>query len=385
MRPEPEKSIRPRRLFAIGPFRLDPADRLLSRDGQPVALTPKALETLVVLVERHGKLVTKEELFQRVWPDAFVEENNLAQHISTLRRVLGEGLPDNPLIETVPRRGYRFVGRVVEEVEDDPTPASALEPPSCSAAITGGGTTGTVAEWPMRSAALWGLVAVVPLTLLVLTAWRPGNAMGPGEALAAKAAGFARSTPAHLARVAVLPFQNLGPAADDYFAAGMTEEITSRLASLSRVAVPSSSTVTAYDRTGKNLKRIAADLGVDYVVEGSARWVPGSSTRVRITPKLIRAADDTTVWTQAYETALADLTATQAEIAFQIAGALQVSIESGERKSIQARPSSNSDAYLAYLRGIAAIQQGPWDTARQAMARENLEEAVAQDPRFAPA
>jgi DNA-binding winged helix-turn-helix (wHTH) protein len=93
MRPEPEKSIRSRRLFAIGPFRLDLADRLLSRDGQPVALTPKALETLVVLVERHGKLVTKEELFQRVWPDAFVEENNLAQHISTLRRVLGEGSP----------------------------------------------------------------------------------------------------------------------------------------------------------------------------------------------------------------------------------------------------------------------------------------------------
>ena len=171
--------MRSRRLLAIGPFRLDPADRLLSRDGQPVALTPKALETLVVLVERHGTLVTKEELFQRVWPDAFVEENNLAQHISTLRRVLGEGLPDNPVIETVPRRGYRFVGPVVEEVEHDPTPASALEPSISAAAITGGGTRGTAAKWPMRSAALWGLVAFVPLTLLLLTAWRPGKAMGP--------------------------------------------------------------------------------------------------------------------------------------------------------------------------------------------------------------
>ena len=116
----------PRPILAIGPFRLDPVDRLLSRDGRPVSLTPKAIDTLLVLVERRGRLVAKEELLRAVWPDAFVEENNLAQHISTLRRVLGEGLPVGPVIETVPRRGYRFVGPVTELTGVGPKAAAGL-------------------------------------------------------------------------------------------------------------------------------------------------------------------------------------------------------------------------------------------------------------------
>ena len=100
--------------YAFGAFRLEAAEKVLYERDRPVPLTPKAAETLLALVARHGRLVTKEELLGIVWPDTFVEENNLAQNISMLRRVLGEGGGGGSLIETVPRRGYRFVGPVEE-------------------------------------------------------------------------------------------------------------------------------------------------------------------------------------------------------------------------------------------------------------------------------
>src|SRR5918993_1217988 len=110
--------------YTFGAFRLDLRERTLYTDGQRVVLTPKAVETLIALVERHGHLVTKDELFQLVWPDAFVEENNLAQNISVLRRVLGEGSTSSRFIETVPKRGYRFVADVMPIAEAGPASPS---------------------------------------------------------------------------------------------------------------------------------------------------------------------------------------------------------------------------------------------------------------------
>jgi DNA-binding winged helix-turn-helix (wHTH) protein/TolB-like protein/Tfp pilus assembly protein PilF len=371
----------PRPILAIGPFRLDPVDRLLSRDGRPVSLTPKAIDTLLVLVERRGRLVAKEELLRAVWPDAFVEENNLAQHISTLRRVLGEGLAEGPVIETVPRRGYRFVGPVAE-LTDVVAPPAASD--SMAAPSSGAATAPPESAVRLRHAG-WGLFLIAPfmLVMLVLLAGWPPRTPPPDVTLAA-APEVRGATSADLVRIAVLPFANLGASDDNYFAAGMTEEITSRLAGLSRVAVPSSTTVTGYDRTGKSLQKVAADLGVDYVVEGTAQWDRTAPTpRVRITPKLIRVADDTTIWSQSYDAALPGVNAIQAEIAFQVAGALRVAIEASERARVERRPTLDTDAYLAYLRGVAAVQQGPWDTTNLSSARTNLEEAVEHDPRFA--
>src|SRR5215470_1710097 len=110
------KQMKP--LYEFGPFRLDYAERRMLRDGEPVALTPMAFETLMVLIERRGRLVEKEELLQTLWPDSFVEEHNLANNISTLRKALGEAKDAAQYIETVPKRGYRFVAEV-REVPDD--------------------------------------------------------------------------------------------------------------------------------------------------------------------------------------------------------------------------------------------------------------------------
>jgi DNA-binding winged helix-turn-helix (wHTH) protein/TolB-like protein/Tfp pilus assembly protein PilF len=369
------------RLYVFGRFRLDSVDKVLWHDDRPIPLTPKAIDTLLVLVARHGHLVTKEELLQLVWPDAFVEENNLAQNISTLRRVLGDGTGGERFIETVPKRGYRFVAAVTEPTPIDhhagAVPPEPLLPPAAEPAAPS-----TITAPSGRRAPMWVAIAVAGLALIAvgvaLTGDRRANAGTAPPVVSAE-----RSTPA-LTRIAVLPFVNLGAATDAYFVAGMTEEITSRLAGLRGVAVPSSTTLGEYDRRGKSLSSIGADLRADYIVEGGVRWAQmGDTTRVRITPKLIRVADDTTVWTHPYETSLSDLFKVQAEIAYQIAGALQVAVDARERRAVEARPTADTDAYLAYLRGVASFQQGWSDTANLVQARAELENAVARDPGFA--
>ena len=371
------------RLYVFGRFRLDSVDKVLLHDDRPIPLTPKAIDTLLVLVSRHGHLVTKEELLQLVWPDAFVEENNLAQNISTLRRVLGDGTGGERFIETVPKRGYRFVAAVTEPVPIDhnagvDVPPEPLMPPAAVPAAPS-----TVTALSGRRAPMWVAIAVAGLALIVvgvaLTGDRRANA---GAAPPGRVSRCGPLLP--LTRIAVLPFVNLGAATDAYFVAGMTEEITSRLAGLRGVAVPSSTTLSEYDRRGKSLSRIGADLRADYIVEGGVRWAQmGDATRVRITPKLIRVADDTTVWTHPYEASISDLFKVQAEIAYQIAGALQVAVDARERRAVEARPTADTDAYLGYLRGVASFQQGSSDTANLAQARAELENAVARDPAFA--
>src|SRR5687768_2143760 len=131
-------------LYEFGPYRLIPQERLLLRAGEPVALTPKAFETLVALVRRAGRLADKDELLKEVWPDSFVEESNLAQNVFALRKILGEGENGQKYIETVPKRGYRFLAtvRVVEDTVDElfvgqqvSARTEALQPSPPSAAL----------------------------------------------------------------------------------------------------------------------------------------------------------------------------------------------------------------------------------------------------------
>ena len=358
--------------YAFGPFRLDPAEKVLLREGNPVSLTPKTFETLTALLERHGHVVTKEELLRTVWPDTFVEENNLAQHISTLRRVLGEDDAGRQFIETVPKRGYRFVGLVTRQTGANE--AVEIVTPEAPAAVE-----------PIRRPATWMTIAAIGIVIAVVLGFRfSRRPVAVSEA--SPAANGDRSAATSLTRIAVLPFANLGSSSDEYFAAGITEEITSRLAGLKKLAVASSTTAAEYDRRGKGVPRIGSDLGVQYVVEGSVRWAQDSSgAKVRITPKLIRVADDTAVWTQQYDASLADIFSVQADIAYRITEALQVALEGRERHTVEARPTADTEAYLAFLRGITAYQQGGADTNNQARARAELEAAVARDPRFAAA
>ena len=150
----------------------------------------------------------------------------------------------------------------------------------------------------------------------------------------------------------VFPFQNLGPADDAYFATGVTEEITSRLASVSGLGVISRTTAENYSRSGKTTKQIGADLGVDYVLDGSVRWAktPDGKGRVRITPQLVRVSDDTPVWTDTYDREVSDIFDVQTDIATHVVDALGVTLQGGERERLGERPTQNMEAYQDYLR-----------------------------------
>jgi len=183
----------------------------------------------------------------------------------------------------------------------------------------------------------------------------------------------------------VLPFENLGPPDNAYFADGMTEEITSRLASVKALGVISRTTATQYDRTGKTLSRIGEELGVDYVLEGTVRWdgtVAGES-RVRVTPQLIQVSDDTHVWSDVYERKLEDIFSVQSDIAEKVVGRLGITLLGSERGVIEQRPTDNLDAYNAYLRGMEHARTIDWLREDLEVAEEMFERALELDPAFA--
>jgi len=183
----------------------------------------------------------------------------------------------------------------------------------------------------------------------------------------------------------VLPFENLGAPEDEYFAAGMTEEITSRLAVVSGLGVISRTSALQYDRVGKTLRQIGEDLGVDYILEGTVRWnknSPGGS-RVRVTPQLIQVSDDTHLWAETYDRVLEDIFVVQSDIAERIIHQLGITMLESERDAVEARPTENLLAYEAYLRGLAHVNQAGSLEDRWSKAETLLQQAVHLDPSFA--
>jgi len=185
----------------------------------------------------------------------------------------------------------------------------------------------------------------------------------------------------------VLPFENLGPPEDAYFATGMTDEIMSRLARVSGLGVISRTSAFQYERKGKTMKQIGSDLGVGFVLEGSVRWErrgdqPG---RVRISPRLIRVADDTHLWAQSYDRALGGVFDTQSEIATAVVNQLGVTLLAHERQGVAVRPPENLDAYQAYLRGQELLNTPDYPREAMELGIQMFQRAVELDPGFAAA
>lgn len=186
--------------------------------------------------------------------------------------------------------------------------------------------------------------------------------------------------------IAVLPFENLGPPADEYFADGVTEEISGRLATVSELGVISRTSTRHFEGSGKPVKEIARELGVDYVLEGTVRWDrSGDVERVLITPQLIRVADDTYVWSEQYDRVLHDLFRTQSEIAGRVIKKLDVTLLASARQRIESPPTRVFEAYQAYLRGLESTRTSDYSEPSLRLAVSMFERAVALDPDFAQA
>jgi serine/threonine protein kinase/tetratricopeptide (TPR) repeat protein len=185
-------------------------------------------------------------------------------------------------------------------------------------------------------------------------------------------------------KIVILPFENLGPPEDKYFAYGMTEEITSRLAAVSGLGVISRTSAVQYDRKGKTLTQIGQDLGVNYVLEGSIRWARGTGgkSRVRVTPQLIRVSDDTHLWSERYDRIIEDIFDVQSEIAKHVIHHLDITLLEPEERTLKARPTKNLEAYNAYLRGIEYIRRPTYTEEPLQLALHMFRRAVEIDPGF---
>ena len=348
------------RIYEFGPFKLVPAEKQLLRDADLVSLTPKSFDLLVVLVENAGHLVEKSELMNRVWPDSFVEEANLSVKMSELRRALGEGANENQYIETVPRRGYRFVAEVSKRSHGPDS-----EKPGDENFNVDEGRPTLPWFWPVAVA---GVLIVAGLFYFLNIGGLRKAASDPSE-------------PVLIRSLAVLPLENLsGDASQDYFADGMTEALITGLAKVSDLRVMSRASVMPYKVDRPGLPEIGRRLGVDGILTGS---VIRSGDRVRITVQLIEAATDRNIWANSYERDLRDVLSLQDEVTRGVVGRIREGLTSPAQARSGTPAPVNPEAYDHYLRGKFYLHTQTEVENEAAIAA--LENAVAVDPGFAAA
>jgi DNA-binding winged helix-turn-helix (wHTH) protein/TolB-like protein/Flp pilus assembly protein TadD len=333
----------PARSYAFGPFVLDTRERRLLRDGEAVPLTLKAFDLLEVLVENQGHLLKKEELLRRVWPDAAVEENNLTVTVSALRKAFGEGPADRQYIETVPRRGYRFVA----DLRPAAQPAEAVPRP----------TRGRPGLRP-RAVALVALAAV-------------GLAAGAFAWLWTRAPAGA---PVH--SMAVLPFRSL-TRDSEHFGLGMADALITRLGRTG-LLVRSTGTVQKYTAAGTDPLAAGRDLQVDSVLEGS---IQTSGDRLRTTVRLLRVGDGATLWAGTFDERLTDIFTVQDSISQRLAEALALELTDAQRSLLTRRDTNDGAAYELYLRGRFFWNKRTRDGFERGASY--FREAVARDPAYA--
>lgn len=344
-------------LYEFGPFRLDVRERLLTRDGAAVPLTPKAFETLLALIENAGHVLEKDDLLKRVWPDTFVEESTLAKNIFTLRKTLGDDQDGAQFIETVPKVGYRFVSAVRRAVPKEAATAS-VRPEIKPAART------------LRN---WAIAGVAFLGILTLSA---------GYYFKMRAKRAADPSPA-IARLAVLPLENLsGDAAQSFLSDGLTEEIITQMAELDpeRLGVIARNSAMQYRNTTKSASQIGSELGVDYLLEGSVRR---DGNHIRVTAQLIRARDQSHLWAASYDRDLRDVLALQTEIARAVASQVGSRLTPEDEAHSASGRSVDPEAYDLYLKARHFWNRRTADSISKAIAL--LQQAIVRDANYARA
>ncbi|HKP39369.1 MAG TPA: winged helix-turn-helix domain-containing protein [Pyrinomonadaceae bacterium] len=323
-----------KRLYEFGPFRIDTENRLLSRDGKPIPLKPKVVSTLLLLIENHDRVIEKDELINALWPDSFVEEGNLTQNIYVLRKALTNAENDESYIETIPRRGYRFVGPVREstsETNADLTATDGEVLPIRQPETAKPARVGLSKRWIWISS----LLAVALLALggyLWISNQRKRAAANPA-----------------IKSLAVLPFKPLNSeAADEYMGQGMADALITKLSNSRRISVRPTSVVLRYSALGQDPLAAGRELGVDVVLDGK---IQRAGDRVRVTVQLLRVADGASLWAEQYDETFTNIFAVQDSISAQAAHSLMPQLSGSERALMLQHYTRNAAAYEAYLQG----------------------------------
>jgi TolB-like protein/DNA-binding winged helix-turn-helix (wHTH) protein/Flp pilus assembly protein TadD len=350
------------RLARFGVFELDRISGELRKQGLRIRLPEQPLQVLLLLLEHAGETVTRDELRRRLWPaETFVDfDAGLNSAIKKLRDALGDPSENPRFIETLPRRGYRFIGPVEEPAigrreEGAPSPAPGFS--------------------RLRQNR-WLLTATLAAPLAIAAWFIFGDAREWLSARTGLAAG-----PRRIMSIAVLPFENLTGITDqDYFVDGMTEALTTNLAQFKTLRVSSRTSAMQYRRRDKPLSQIAGELNVDAVVEGA---VVRSGNRVRVTAQLIEAVSDRHLWAQNYEREVRDVLGLQIELAEAIATAIRLEVRPEERRRLTRSQAVKPEAYDEYLKGrFYWSSRGPENLLRAA---EHFQTSIERDPTYAPA
>jgi TolB-like protein/DNA-binding winged helix-turn-helix (wHTH) protein len=358
--------------YRFGEFLLDPRRRTLSHADSPVSLTPKAFDVLVFLVQNPHRLVSKEELLQAVWRDTFVEEGNLAQYISHLRKALGENSEDARLIVTIARRGYQFAGDVVVSDDSEPARQARVQIPSTDRVRTNASTDSDVPkiEVVADNARRWRKDVVVASSIFILVflgyiSWRH----------------FRSTPPTGKVMLAVLPFENLtGDPNQEYLADGLTEETISQLGRLNpeRLGVIARTSVMRYKHGGERLDQIGRDLSVQYVLENSLRE---SGSHLRLTAQLIQVKDQSHLWSHDYDYSAKDILNVEDEVAGAVVREIQLRLTSQQQAVLSQSHPVSPEAFDAYLQGHYFFERNTdKDTD---MAAKYYERATQLDPSYA--
>ncbi|HSP62984.1 MAG TPA: winged helix-turn-helix domain-containing protein [Pyrinomonadaceae bacterium] len=379
-----------RQFYEFGPFRLDPEKHRLLRDGEPVPLSPKSVEALMVLVQNAGKLMEREALMQAVWADTFVEDANLTVAISHLRKALGQSGETAEYIETIPRVGYRFVAEVREIT--DQRPPLIVEKHTLSQTVIeeeflgdepqGSEKTGLVAvpssersltiPLSRRSVALLAFALLGTVTL--------GTSVYLNQSQRITTAAATGPGAASIRSIAVLPLKSLsGEAENAPLSLGMADALISRLGAIRRVVVRPTSSIVRY--AGGNQDPIVAGraLGVDAVLEGTLQHDKG---RTRIDLRLLDTSSGIQLWASTFDELDADIFTMQDSVSREVAQALFSALSQNEKAALTRHPTINADAYALYLQGDYFWSKRAVEAAKSI---DYFRKAIGMDPNFAQA
>jgi len=369
-------------------FELDLCPRRLRRRNHVLKLERIPLEILILLVERRGEIVSRDEIAARVWgADVFLDtDNSIRGAVRKVRQVLKDD-PETPqFIQTVTGRGYRFIAPIVSPEKENraeaPTPEPSIAPEDNLGPVhheqedavgQASGTNTDLGRMSRRSRAwLWGGLAmpalVTVVSLLALWGWRASRVP----------AGIQRKTV-----LAVLPFENLSRDPDqEFFSEGLTEDMVAQVGKLNpeRLTVVSRSSVAKYKGSTLSAKEIGKELNADYLLQGSVqRW----SDRVRVTVELVQAQDQTAVWTESYDRELKDMLVVQDSVVRSIADQIHIALTEGQEKRLATPRRLSPEAYEAYLKGRYYWNKRTGESMQKAEAY--FQQAVDDDPTYAAA
>ena len=347
-------------IIRFGVFELDLRSGELRREGVRLPVQGRPVQTLAILLREPGQVVTREQLRTELWPaDTFVDfEHGLHNAVARLRAVLGDTAGTPRFIETLPRRGYRFIGTV--------EPAVALPQPELPSAIERVAEAG--AKIPVRKQYPWRGLAVAAILVFIagaLGVWYMSQAR-PGE---------------RIESLAVLPFENLSRDPEqEYFADGMTDALITDLANIKALRLVSRTSLMRYKGTRKSAPEIAGELHVQAVLEGA---VERAGNRVRISVRLIRATTDQPVWAESYDRDLRDVLLLQDDVARSIARAIRIEVTPEERARLTNARQIDPEAYQLYLKGRYFWDKRTRESAHKAL--EYFDRAIQKDPGYAAA